>query len=173
VASILDTTLADVVASRSEGGRPVIRYNPAVLPRLRPASRLFLYAHECARLNLGLPTAGERSLASARRADCWALASLARSGLVKGAAEVAAIQADLAFTAEEWLRLPGPPRRFDLAACRAPAPAALCERGPQWDACVRQCAAPLLGCERGGPAAAACGAAYERCTAACEARFPS
>lgn len=172
VVSLEDPNLPAVVGSGVEAGRPVIRYNPEALPRLSPEARLFFYAHECARLNLGLPAGGKRELGSARRADCRGLDAMRRSGLIDGDAAVARLQAELDFSAEQWRLLPGPPRRFELAACRQPGLPATPPR-PAWNACVRRCADSLRACNHaGGVQGAACRADYERCTSLCEFRFP-
>ncbi|AYH42237.1 hypothetical protein CDA09_02350 [Azoarcus sp. DN11] len=172
VAAVSDPSLERVVASRA-GRTPEIRYNEAILPRLTPESRLFLFAHECARHNLGLPLAGARSEADARRADCHGLESLRRSGLLD-AARIDALERDLQFSADEWERIPGPSRTFALRACAAQAAA----RGiltrttpaqPEWNACVRGCGERLRAC---APRAAACDDAYERCAALCDFRSP-
>lgn len=70
VASEIDTTLPAVAASRIEQGQPVIRYNPQALPQLKPDTRLFFFAHECARHTLGQATTGAaRSPRSAQQAS--------------------------------------------------------------------------------------------------------
>ncbi|NMG43288.1 hypothetical protein GPA22_06025 [Aromatoleum toluvorans] len=171
VAAVSDPALDRVVASRP--GAPEIRYNESALPRLQPETRLFLFAHECARHNLGQPLAGARSEADARRADCHGLASLLRSGLLD-AARIDALERDLKFADGEWERVPGPPRAFALRACAAetaarriltrPTPAQ-----PEWNACVRGCGARLRAC---APRTAACEDAYERCASLCDFRSP-
>lgn len=172
VAAVSDPALDRVVASRP-GGAPELHYNEAVLPRLTAESRLFLFAHECARHNLGLPVDGARTAADARRADCHGLDSLLRSGLLD-AARIDALERDLQFSADEWERIPGPPRTFALRACTAdsaakglltrPTPAQ-----PEWNACVRGCGERLRAC---APHSVACDDAYERCVTLCDFRSP-
>lgn len=52
VPAVADSQQAMLVRTDSEQGRPLLRYNPELLPRLDPASRLFFYAHQCARSGL-------------------------------------------------------------------------------------------------------------------------
>lgn len=169
VAAVSDPGLDRVVASRP--GVREIRYNESVLLRLLPEARLFLFARECARHNLGQPLDGVPSAADARRADCHGLQSLLRSGLID-AARIDALERELQFSADEWERIPGPPRTFALRACVAenaahrlltrPTPAQ-----PEWNACVRGCGERLRACV---PRTAACDDAYERCVALCDFR---
>ncbi|WP_018991887.1 hypothetical protein [Aromatoleum toluclasticum] len=172
VAAVSDPALDQVVASLS-GAAPAIRYNEALLPRLTPESRLFLFAHECARHNLGLPLDGKRTEGDARRADCHGLESLLRSGLLEEA-RIDALERELQFSAEEWERVPGPPRTFALRTCAAQSavehlltrPA---RAKPEWNACVRGCGARLWAC---APHNVACEDAYDRCVSLCDFRSP-
>ncbi|THF65061.1 hypothetical protein [Pseudothauera rhizosphaerae] len=168
VVSVADPAAPLVAGSGEDAGRPAIRYNPTLLPELPQAVRLFFFAHECARHNLGLPLTRTLSAEEAQRADCWGLDSLTRSGLLRGEAAVAALQADLRFTPEQWAVLPGPQRAFDLPACRARtgnrlrldvAPTA---EQDNWNTCVRVCGETLRAC-RG----AACNKDYDSCVARC------
>lgn len=175
VEALADPTLQAVVATRVEDGRAVIRYNQHVLPRLQPATRLFLFGHECARLNLGMAPDGPRSVDDARRADCWGLVTLLRSRLL-GISDIAVIQADLQLSAEKWRWIPGPARSFDLPACEREAAGRLqlsLPAVPQEDAnaCTRACADTLLACQRGcrGAACEPCLGRYEACVSGCEA----
>jgi hypothetical protein len=161
-----------LVQTGSDGVQLVIRYNPTLLPRLKPATRLFLFAHECARLSLGSGGAGE---AKARQADCLGLATLLQAGLLKRE-ELADVQGDLGFTAEEWALLPGPPRSFDLAACpvrgvvRLPSAATPNARQSGWNACVHGCGDRLYHCGkncRGDACESRCQEPYRQCVAAC------
>lgn len=167
---IADATVKQVVGSGLDpANRPLIRYNPQVLPQLLPESRYFVFAHECARHYLGLPLGAERNLADARRADCEALAALTRSGLVDGPAAAEAIAADLAAVGD-WALLPGPPRQLTLAQCPPPAatrgslalPVAPA-RSEAWSKCVQACGNRLYACGR----AAACQTAYDACSTRC------
>ncbi|MCC4117478.1 hypothetical protein LLG90_19155 [Aromatoleum toluclasticum] len=172
VAAVSDPALERVVASRA-GAAPEIRYNEAILPRLTPESRLFLFAHECARHNLGLPLGGGRTEAEARRADCHGLETLSRSGLLD-AARIDALERELQFSAEEWERVPGPPRTFALRACATQSAVEhLLTRPkrakPEWNACIRGCGARLWVC---APHNVACEDAYERCVSLCDFRSP-
>ncbi|NMG30257.1 hypothetical protein [Aromatoleum evansii] len=172
VAAVSDPALEGVVVSRS-GAAPEIRYNETLLPRLTPESRLFLFAHECARHNLSQAVDGARTEADVRRADCHGLESLLRSGLLD-AARIDALERELQFSTDEWALIPGPPRTFALRSCTAegaarrlltrPTPAQ-----PEWNACVRGCGERLRAC---APRNAACDDAYERCVALCDFRSP-
>lgn len=165
---------AAFVETRSVQGRPELHYNPQALASRGELTRAFLFAQACARLNLGLPPLLD-SPAAVRRADCWGLAMLMRSGLVTDEREVARIQADLDLGAGEWQRLPGPVRSFELAACtrealRLPSlrPAGL----PQdaLNACLHRCGDRLFRCQRGALSAGGeCIEAFDRCEAGCGA----
>lgn len=163
----LDTSLDVLVRAGSEEGRTVLRYNPDVLPDLSDQARQFFFAHACAQVALREPAA-QPTPARARRADCLGVATLQASGLLRDAAAVEALQAELVFSAAEWTRLPGPPRSFDLAACprqsglRLPLATPPSAGQMEWNGCVRQCGDRLYHC-RGEN----CQAAYERCEAAC------
>lgn len=170
VAAVSDSSLEHVVASRAGSGRAEIRYNDAILARLQPESRLFLFAHECARHNLGLAVDGARVEADARRADCWALETLERSGLVTPA-RVDALERDLQFSEAEWTRVPGPPREFRLRSCAAENAARHVLSRPSagqpgWNACVRSCGDHRRACAGEGR----CDDAYERCVSMCDFR---
>lgn len=172
VAAVSDPALERVVASRA-GRAPEIRYNEAILPRLTAEARLFVFAHECARHNLGLPVEGARTEADARRADCHGLESLLRSGLLDGA-RVDALERELQLSPEEWAQVPGPPRSIALRACTAENAAQRLllrptSARPEWSACVRSCGERLRSC---APKTAACDDAYERCVALCDFRSP-
>lgn len=170
VISVADPAAPVVAGTHVEAGRQVIRYNPGLLPELSQAANLFFYAHECARHNLGLPLDRPLSPEQAQRADCWGLDSLQRSGLLRGEADLAALQAELNFTPEQWAVLPGPPRALDLPACQArlsarPRLAAPPAGQDTWNTCARVCADALFVCRGGG-----CDETYGRCIAGCGER---
>lgn len=155
-------------------GQPVIRYNPGVLPRLTFDARLFLYSHQCAR------PAQAATLAQARQADCVALASLMVGGLL-AQEDVPALQAQLEFTDAEWELLPGPPRRFDLSACRIggalrlPPSAAPSARQTEWNNCSRACGDRLWACQKrcgGENCVSGCMGSHQQCVAACGEKPP-
>lgn len=176
VVSLLDPGLPTVAATSTEAGRPVIRHNPAVLPRLSQRARSFFYAQSCARLNLGYPADGDLPLEAAQRADCVALDTLQRSGLL-GAASLPALEAELQFSEPEWAGVSGPVRQIALQSCprsrgSLSLPGAGAAGSSAWNACVRACAAPLYQCQA-RCAAGACGdcqTAYDRCNRACDGR---
>jgi hypothetical protein len=161
----VDGEQAELVRTVARGGRPEIRYNPAVLPHLSNNARLFFYAHQCARQGLG-------ESASARRADCVALNVLLGNQHLRPA-DLPALQAELSFSGEEWVRLPGPPRQIDLSNCqpasgnvlRLPLPTQPSARQNDWNICLRHCADRLWAC--GKAADEHCQAAYDQCRSAC------
>lgn len=178
VPSIRDTTIAMVAQGRVEGGTSVIRYNPGVLPQLLPASRLFLFAHVCAGINLGHSPEQILTKAQSREADCHALGTLVRSALVKPH-EVEAIEANLAFSSQDWQKVPGPAREFQLLACLheiAGRPSLTTPAAGQvfWNRCVHTCGDALLTCRNAcsGTSCNACQERYEGCSAMCDFRFP-
>jgi hypothetical protein len=116
VASVLNTAVPDVaMASWAPNGTPVIQYNPNVLVRLSPQTRVFFYGHECAHHALAhairnIPFAQEQE------ADCWAIRTLVGRGALSGR-DVMAVQNDLSFSPGDWTHVPGPQRAFNLRAC--------------------------------------------------------
>ncbi len=173
VASKADPALPQLVDVLLVEGNRVIVYNPSLMPQLLPETRSFFYAHACAITRLGLPIDRERSIEQARRADCWAFDTLQRSGLLKGAADVEAIQSDLDLSPEIWPLVPGPARALDPASC-SPASSAKGQpralkldapnASPQWNNCTLNCGNRLYSCGR----SAACQSAFEQCTAGCK-----
>jgi hypothetical protein len=157
-----------LVRTALDGGRAVLRYNPGVLPRLTFATRLFFYAHQCAR-----PT-GTAAPAQVRRADCAGLSALIGAGLLQRD-EAASLPGQLVFTDAEWELLPGPPRVFDFASCRVgnslrlPLPAAPSDRQADWNACARGCADRLWTCQKTcrGEACEVCAETGRHCRAGC------
>lgn len=174
VPALSDDQLPAVIATGIEAGRAVIRYNPAVLPRLLPVTRSFLFAQACARINLGYSALGELDAGQARRADCTAADSLRRSGLLTAGAQPA-LEADLNLADDEWAWVPGPRRSFALGTCPAGSGRGLygapAVGQPGWNACVRACAAPLYRCQArcAAGSCADCESAYARCIAGCGA----
>ena len=162
--AVEDAKLAKLVAVGHDKDGTSIHYNPAVLVRLKPATRLFFFAHECAAISLGDAGKAALSVDRARQADCLGLATLLDGGYLKRE-ELPELQADLNFSEAEWALLPGQPRSFDFAACRSPGvvrlPAEKSPAKPGWDACVRTCAAPLLACGNH------CLETYQQCVAGC------
>src|SRR5690606_9443023 len=133
------------------------------------------YAHECARLELGLAPDVPRTVGDAWRADCRALDAIVASGLM-APRYVARLQAGLVLTDTEWSAPPGPQRETDLPACARVPPRCGCavRRRPTparegWNACGHRCGDTLLQCPLGTsnrlgcpdclPANEACGAA--------------
>ncbi len=181
VPSVMDTSLARTFETRLEGGRAVIRYNPDLLPGMPPKVRLFFYAHECARINLGRAPEAYRMLADAREADCWGLVMLTRSGLLEDR-DVPAMLPDMRFSLEEWEWMPGPPRGFEwyLPACLRDYAERPSLSGPpraqdDLNACTRGCADTLYQCQQRvcrGPACEPCVQTYEQCVTDCSSRFP-
>jgi len=117
VASIMNTNLPDVAAANwAPNGAPIIMYNPYVLARLSPQTRLFFYAHECAHHALGHAI---RSIPfhQEQEADCWGIRTLVARGALNGSQDVMAVQNDLSFSPGDWTHVPGPRRAINLRAC--------------------------------------------------------
>ena len=154
VTAVADSEQAMLVRSDSQQGQPLIRYNPDVLPRLGSPSRLFFYAHQCARLGF---SAGdpENAIDIARQADCLGLGALLGGKLLQRE-DVPALQAALTFSDAEWALLPGPPRRFDLASCRVTGSGVLqlplarqpSVRQAAWNNCIHACGDKLWICQK-------------------------
>lgn len=161
VPSTTDTASPVLFRTEVKDGAARIVYNPERLTRLSQQSTLFLYAQECARLNMGMAGAQQNSLEQARSADCRAINRLKAAGQVT-AEEIPFIEGDLVLSEDEWREVAGPVRGFALAACQGDQPVlaqaapadgntlAMVRAGaaatPAWDACVRRCAQPMLRC---------------------------
>lgn len=177
VRALADPALERAFETRLVKGEAVIRYNAAIPSEMPELARTFFYAHECARVELGI-LANAHSVGDAWRADCRALGSLKHSGLVSGN-DLASLQKQLdSLTPAAFDLLPGPPRSIDLQACaralkddplRLPnTPGGTEER---WNACVQPCADQLLACQRarcGTIDCPACLPAHEVCVARCD-----
>lgn len=172
VASKADPALPQLVDVILVEGNRVIVYNPSMMPQLLAETRAFFYAHACAITRLGLPIDRERSAEQIKRADCWAFETLQRSGLLKDASSLEAINTDLEISPEAWPLLPGPVRQLDAASC-APQPGKAPSRAlkldapnasPQWNACVQACGNRLYSCGR----SASCQSAFDQCRASCK-----
>jgi hypothetical protein len=117
VASVLNQALPDVaMAHIAPNGAPIIQYNPHVLERLSPQTRLFFYAHECAHHALA-HLARHVPFQQEQEADCWAIRTLVQAGRLDPNGDVGAVQQDLFFSPGDWTHVPGPQRQFNLRAC--------------------------------------------------------
>ena len=167
VASRAEPSLPTLFEVRSVEGKPVIFYSPLQMPHLLLETRAFLFAHECGRIRLKLPTSGERTLEQAERADCWAANTMLRSGLIKDASGFDAIAADLSMVGDQWIRLPGPTRELKLANCSSVKGGVALPQGqtasPQWNNCMQSCGSRLYACGRSNE----CMSSFNQCTAKC------
>lgn len=172
VATKADPALDWIAQARlDENGTAVIRYNPGVRPDLLPEARLFVFAHECARIALGQALSAQRSFEEIRAADCWALGTLERSKVIRNPATLEAVEMELATSSDVWQLIPQTTHELYLAACPRSAgsrgklalPKEAGSHPDQWNACVQSCGAKLYSCGR----AASCMSRYEACTAAC------
>lgn len=161
VPSRVDESLPEVVTTVVEQGRFTLLYNPRALPGISDPARAFLYAHECARHNLGLAREA-RTVENAKQADCWGLSTLQRSGLLRGEGDVAALQSELVFTPDQWQRIPGPNRGFELSSCSLQAKPAFTPE-PGWDMCVHKCGDRLFHCGQ----SQSCLNTYDACVTGC------
>lgn len=159
-------------ARQEEDGTYLIAYNPTALPDMLPEARLFLFAHECARIALGQPLSTQRSFEEIRAADCWALNTLERSRLIPGPATLDAIEMELAADSEAWQLVPQPTHELYLTSCprtrgsvreSLDLPAAGKPHRDNWNACVQSCGATLYRCGR----SSSCMSRYDSCVAAC------
>lgn len=189
VPGVTDTGAALAFQTRIENGQATIRYNPERLARLSLQATLFLYAQECARLNMGMAGEQQITLTQARQADCRAIDQLRRDQRILPE-EVALIESDLILSPQEWQQTSGPERGFDLTRCDGDQPSAVQLQAPapqqaataqaqhgnvlalpagakpasaSWNACVRRCAQPMLRCGNN----AGCLQAPQNCVAAC------
>ena len=180
VTTTVDYGLPRLALAAMENGKAVMRYNPAQLPGLSPRARLFYFAHECARLALGQAPGVERSIEQARQADCWALATLRRSGELAPDEAVRTLEVELTVDEADWAALPGPVRTIDLAACgRPPGALQLPDSAPPSEAqsrlnrCVQGCGDRLWQCQnrcRDESCRGQCLGGYRSCESACGSR---
>jgi hypothetical protein len=123
VASVPTGQIGDVAMAAVDPwtGTPVIFYNPLALSWLAPATRRFLYAHECAHHALGHTITGYTApVYQEQEADCWAARRLADGGSFTDA-DRGPIAQDLARLAPgDWAHLPGTRRAANLEACLQP-----------------------------------------------------
>lgn len=152
------------IEQRQQG--PVIRYNPRALPRLAPGMHLFFVAQACARV--GSATASP-TYALAHRADCTAYRMLQANGYLNES-ELADFARQFVFSAEEWEKLPGPPRAFHFSNCdaggnllRLPPAASPSARQSDWNACAHACGDRLWHCGNHE----GCLTTYDTCLKAC------
>lgn len=177
VPTTIDDNLPRLALAMIENGRPLVRYNPAQLPDLSPRARLFFFAHECGRLALRQALDAEPTIDRARQADCWALATLQRSGELEGDRALHELAAELVVVETDWPALPGPRRSIDLAACsrpvgglRLPDSAPPSEAQSRIDRCVQSCGDRLWHCQKrcgGESCRSQCLGGYGTCEAAC------
>jgi hypothetical protein len=179
VREVDDPLLPVIVRAGRDGGEPVLRVNTAIMAGLAPRTRLFFHAYECARHVLGQRLDTVPLPDWARRADCWALAVLRASGELDVPGAQQALQADLAFPAEQWKQLPGPQREIDLAGCRErgvlrlPLDAAPSPAQQDSNRCTHGCGDRLWQCQKSCPQAACrrqCEIAFEGCVSRCPAQ---
>jgi hypothetical protein len=116
VVAVNTTRLHNVGMAGRIRGRPVILFNPIVLRRFQPITRVFWYYHECAHHALG-HSLGNRPISRERDADCWAIRQMRRRGLLT-AARLGTIQRDLyPLNGDGVLYLPGPQRAAYIGYC--------------------------------------------------------
>jgi len=175
LAAIVDDALPQVALAAQSGGRIELRHNPARLPELSQRARMFYFAHECARIALGHPLA-ERSVERARQADCWALATLERSGEMAAPETRRELETELMVEDAQWAAIPGPRRVIDLAACsvrgglRLPSSAPPNDAQMRVDRCVQGCGDRLWQCQNrcnGEACRGGCLSGYGICEKAC------
>lgn len=121
VVTRLDDGLPVVAMAATEpDGRPVIRYNPHVLAWLAPPTRLFFFAHECARVQRGYGVAHPLPAADEGEADCVAITALNGRGLL-GERDLGLIEYDIGrLGRRDWAYLPGAYRILNLQRCLRP-----------------------------------------------------
>ena len=115
---VVSHRITDVGMARRDRYRgPLIIYNPRLLARLKPQTRVFFYAHECAHHALGHTVGLGHPMAAEQDADCWAVRNLVRRNILS-AHDVTVVQGDLAALARgDRTHLPGPERAKRLPGC--------------------------------------------------------
>ena len=107
------------LARRDKSRGPVIIYNPRRLARLKPSTRVFFYAHECAHHALGHTVGLGHPLAVEQDADCWAIRNLVKRNIFSHH-DIKMVQTDLAKLGRgDRTHLPGPERAKRLPGCLA------------------------------------------------------
>lgn len=166
----LDPSLNTIVAPGVEGDQRVIRYNPELMPKLSVLARQFFFAQACARLALGDAPGTELSPDQARQADCVGVSILEASGLLRQQTMLLTLEAELAFSDEQWAQLPAPRREFKLTACprksaiRLPLATPPTAKKVELNACIRSCGDRLFACKGD------CLGGFDQCVAACKGR---
>ena len=173
--AVADPQQAVLVRTISQRGRPVIHFNPEVLPSLSANARLFFYAHQCARRTLP-GNAADYPEAAAHQADCVALNTLLDNDQLKYK-DIAGLQDELRSLGNEWKVLPGPARTVQLDNCRPtsgdvlrlPIASQPTAKQDSWNTCVRTCADRLWTCQKscGSSSCATCQASYDSCRSGC------
>lgn len=127
VASVPNPDIQDVaVATTTAANRPIIYFNPTLMQKLNPKTRLFFYAHECGHHALGhlslIPWAGDLAITMEQAADCYGIAALFGAGLI-GEHGLSVIERDLTQLGKgDWDHLPGPVRAINLRRCLSASP---------------------------------------------------
>lgn len=168
VKALADPALNLIAEAQLDEAGPSIHYNPSLLPQLLPEARLFLFAHECARVYLEQSLIVPTSATEVREADCWAVDWLRQNGLL--GASLQELEAALARYPQAW----PPLRDLNLSACVAAGasrsgglalPAGQGTHSDHWNACVQACGATLYRCGR----SSSCVSHYDACVARCGA----
>lgn len=74
--------------------RPIVEWNPGRFKFMRPVSKLFFFAHECAHHALGHLYIGVQGAEKEQQADCWAMHRLKNDGKLEGD-DLSSIEQDL------------------------------------------------------------------------------
>lgn len=119
------------IAGRLKDGRPFIAYNPGALKRFHPVTRIYIYYHECAHHRLG-HSSGFRPQNRENAADCWAIRTMTRRGLLNNQRMRIIMNDVRRFGRGDHVHLPGRQRARLLARC------------------YRQALTQMAGLERGG-----------------------
>lgn len=180
VAVLEDSKARRVFETRLVGGVPVIVHNPQLLPDLWPAARLFLFAHECARIQAGYLPPAPQTVAQDRSLDCQAVEWLVRNGRVR-ADDIGLIEKALnGLRRSDWRYVAEEPRRVEVAACYRRIVESLAKKAEgtkrDWSRCVEVCGDQMVDCRaaggRVGETTVDCMQVYLICVDICNRRYP-
>jgi len=154
VAVLEDPKARRVFETRLVGGVPVIVHNPQLLPDLWPAARLFLFAHECARIQAGYLPPAPQTVAQDRSLDCQAVEWLVRNGRVRATTSVSSRRRSTACAAATGATWPRSRAGWKWAACYRRIVESLAKNAEgtkrDWSRCVEVCGDQMVDCRAAG-----------------------
>lgn len=104
------------IASRIQGGRPIMVLSPTFMNQIPPQAAVFWFAHECAHhaLPIGI---GTQNRQAELNADCFAIRNMRNWGLIRNRRDFEAVISTVVGMAGTSMHLPGPSRARLLWDC--------------------------------------------------------